>query len=33
MRECASLEDVRSCIDALDRDIVKLIAERRGYVL
>jgi chorismate mutase-like protein len=33
MRECASLEEVRSGIDALDRQIVKLIAERRGYVL
>lgn len=33
MPECSSLDEVRSNIDALDRQIVKLIAERRGYVL
>ncbi len=33
MHECASLEEVRSHIDAVDRQVVKLIAERRGYVL
>jgi chorismate mutase-like protein len=31
--ECSSLEEVRSCIDAVDRELVRLLAERRGYVL
>ncbi len=30
--ECASIEDVRGCIDALDREIVGLIGERSRYV-
>jgi chorismate mutase-like protein len=33
MRQCSSLEEVRGCIDDADRRIVKLLAERRGYVL
>jgi chorismate mutase-like protein len=33
MRECSSLDEVRSSIDAVDRQLLKLIAERRGYVL
>jgi chorismate mutase-like protein len=33
MRECVSLDDVRSCIDEVDRQVVKLLADRRGYVL
>lgn len=33
MHACASLEEVRSSIDAVDRQVVKLLAERRGYVL
>lgn len=33
MRECTSLDEVRSCIDDVDRRLVKLLAERRGYVL
>jgi isochorismate pyruvate lyase len=30
--ECASIEDVRRSIDALDREIVALIGERSRYV-
>lgn len=30
--ECKSLEEVRSNIDRIDDEIVKLIAERTGYV-
>lgn len=30
--ECRSLEDVRAQIDRIDRELVKLIAERSGYV-
>jgi chorismate mutase-like protein len=33
MRTCSSLEEVRTSIDAVDRQLVKLLAERRGYVL
>jgi chorismate mutase-like protein len=33
MRDCTSLDEVRSAIDAVDRQLVKLLAERRGYVL
>lgn len=33
MRPCSSLDEVRSSIDAVDRQLVKLLAERRGYVL
>jgi chorismate mutase len=33
MRECSTLEEVRTSIDGVDRRIVKLLAERRGYVL
>lgn len=32
MTELNSLDDVREQIDRLDREIVKLIAERDGYV-
>jgi isochorismate pyruvate lyase len=31
--ECASLDEVRSNIDRLDREIVKLLAQREKYVL
>ncbi len=30
--ECTSLQDIRAAIDDIDRDIVALIARRRGYV-
>jgi isochorismate pyruvate lyase len=30
--DCRSLEDVRSQIDRIDRELVKLMAERSGYV-
>lgn len=30
--DCRSLEDVRAHIDRIDRELVKLIAERSGYV-
>ena len=30
--DCASLEDVRRGIDALDLDIIRLIGERSQYV-
>ncbi len=30
--ECTSLQDIRAAIDDIDRDIVALIAQRRGYV-
>lgn len=30
--ECKSLEEIRSNIDRIDDEIVKLIAERTGYV-
>jgi chorismate mutase-like protein len=33
MRECSSLDEVRTCIDDVDRRLIKLLAERRGYVL
>lgn len=33
MHECASLDEVRTCIDDLDRQLVRLLAARRGYVL
>jgi isochorismate pyruvate lyase len=33
MRDCSSLDEIRDRIDAVDRQIVKLVAERRGYVL
>ncbi len=33
MRECSSLDEVRACIDEVDRQLVRLIAERRGYVV
>ncbi len=33
MRDCSSLDEVRDCIDDVDRRLVKLVAERRGYVL
>jgi phenylalanyl-tRNA synthetase alpha chain len=33
VRECGSLDEVRSSIDDVDGRIVKLLAERRGYVL
>ena len=29
---CSSLEEVRSNIDRIDNEIIKLIAERTGYV-
>lgn len=32
MRHCESLDEVRSEIDAIDRRIVELIAQRAGYV-
>lgn len=32
-RECGTLDEVRASIDEVDRRIVALIAERRGYVL
>lgn len=32
MLECASLEEVRDCIDRIDDQIVRLIAERHEYV-
>ena len=32
MMECQSLEEVRAQIDRIDRDIVRLIAERSDYV-
>jgi len=32
MQTCQSLEEIRSCIDGLDRQIVTLLAERGGYV-
>lgn len=30
--ECTSLEQVRECIDRIDRQLVALLAERGGYV-
>lgn len=33
IKKCCSLDDVRSEIDRIDNDIVKLIAERERYVL
>ena len=30
--QCNSLEEVRTCMDAIDRDIVSLIAKRVAYV-
>jgi chorismate mutase len=33
MRQCSSLDEVRSCIDDVDRQLVKLLAARRGFVL
>ncbi len=33
MHECTSLEEVRGCIDEVDRQIVRLLAERRALVL
>ena len=32
MVECKTMEDVRREIDRLDRDLVKLLAERQGYI-
>ncbi len=32
MKECASLDEVRENIDIVDRRIIKLLAERGGYV-
>lgn len=32
MPSCASLDDVRVNIDRIDRDIVRLMAERGGFV-
>ena len=32
-RDCATLEEVRSCIDGVDREIVALLASRRQYAL
>ena len=31
-RTCASLEEVRETIDRVDREIVRLLGERAGYV-
>ena len=31
--ECKSLEEVRANIDRIDNEIIKLIAERTGYVV
>lgn len=31
--QCSSLEEVRSNIDRIDNEIIKLIAERTGYVM
>lgn len=31
--KCSSLEEVRSNIDRIDNEIIKLIAERTGYVM
>ncbi len=31
--ECKSLEEVRANIDRIDNEIIKLIAERTGYVI
>ncbi len=33
IQECANLDEVRSNIDRLDREIVRLLAERGKYVL
>ena len=33
MRECSSLDEVRKCIDDVDGRLVRLLAERRGYVI
>ena len=30
--DCTGIEDVREAIDALDRDIIRLIGQRAGYV-
>lgn len=30
--DCTGMEDVREAIDALDRDIIRLIGQRAGYV-
>jgi len=32
-KRCASLEEIRECIDALDRSIVQLLVERGEYVV
>lgn len=32
MKDCKSIEDIRECIDTLDYEIVKLIAQRSQYV-
>jgi chorismate mutase len=33
MRECSGLDEVRTCIDDVDRRLIKLLAERRAYVV
>lgn len=33
MPNCSTLDEVRTAIDALDRQLVRLLAERRDYVL
>ena len=32
MKECKNLDQVRDGIDALDRQIVRLLSERSGYI-
>lgn len=32
IKKCASIEEVRACIDHLDRQIVTLLADRGAYV-
>lgn len=32
MKECKTLDEVRDGIDALDRQIVRLLSERSGYI-
>ena len=29
--ECSKIEEIRNCIDTLDREIIRLIGERFGY--
>ena len=29
--ECASMEEIRECIDAIDKDLMQLISDRLGY--